>query len=307
MRVLFATFDGPDYLASCLFDGLQDVLGWASVFDAGHNIDFFPEWSEKVTTNRLICNARPGLRLKDEANFDLLVLNACFLRQHGWDWAWQLRERLKPGGKIAYVEGWDDAAETHFPAFPIDAYFRREILPGHDYGYPAHHLDFAAPARWFDETLNKPVERDIDIYFAGTITTHPVRISMLPVLCLARVKVVLGTSQTFSPAEHFALLRRSKLALCPPGAADCNCLRTWEAIACGAVPVFVGHPSRVRDPWLPNSTFGWFDSAAGLTEFIDHSLEFDLGPIRAQLLEHGREHHTTRTRAEKLLRITMRG
>ena len=312
MKVLFATFDGGDYLASMLWDGLQEVLGAENVRDAGDN-RFFHRWPYDLRDpNEMICSTRATRhgRPDPEDGYDLLVLNAAFLRDHDWHWALGLRKRLKPTAKIAYVEGWDASWEVHDPAtecqpsFAVDAIFRREIDPNFAYPYACHHLDFAAPARWFEETKKLNLPRDIDVYFAGSLHSNPLRSEMLrhAIGVSGRHKFVFAADCPFSAAEHHRLLRRSKIALVPPGAENCNCLRCWEALACGAIPVFVGHPTRRRELSLVSP--GWCRPSE-VVPTIDRILERNWPADRQAVWNYARAHHTTRARAEKLLTLTM--
>jgi hypothetical protein len=106
--------------------------------------------------------------------------------------------------------------------------------------------------------------------------------------------------------HYFDILRHSKLALCPTGADLTDSLRTMEAVACGAVPIFVGYPDHVRDPWFPNEAC-ISCTADTLAEHIDEALSHDLTPRRMALLEHARKYHTTRARAIKLIELTCPG
>jgi hypothetical protein len=315
IKVLFATFDGADYLASCLWNGLVEVLGWDNVYDAGRNKEFARTGTYLESSQNIVGWYRCK-RLSDtnDSDFDLLVVNACFLRQENWRKVGQIRERLRPGGKVAYIEGWDDARDYNdpqaphdhltgmvLPALNPDAVFRREIEPGFAYPYLPISLDFAAPQRWFEETLTSPKERDIDVYFSGQLHTHPARRAGILDTIQRNVGHFVFSSGKIPLAQHFEHLRRSKFALCPPGAAGCNCLRTYEAIACGAIPIMLGHPPRIRDPWLPSTTF--VDCPNGhLPDNLDYMVSQDWPDARRLLLEYGMEHHTTRARAVKLLK-----
>jgi hypothetical protein len=312
MRVLFASFDGGDYLASMLLDGLQEVLGWENVADAGNN-QYFHRFPEKPRDpNEMICSTRKCKKAVDEDDFDLLVLNAAFLRQHDWHFALRCRERLLPWGKIAYVEGWDSAHEVHNPLtecgppFHVDAVFRREIDPDFSYPYAAHHLDFAAPARWFEETEQKSLTRDIDVFWIGTNHSCPVRPRMVEeALKLGdKFNVVVHGEHRYTAWEHLDMLRRSKIALIPPGADYCNCLACWCAIAAGAVPVFVEHPRRTCEPNFFNIVGAWCQ-VESLADTVKMLMAVDCKNIHDDVLSYGKMWHSTKTRAEKLLQITM--
>jgi len=310
VKVLFCTSPQPDYLASCLWDGLQEVLGAENVRDAGHTPDFHSHQME--TPNQRLCSSRVGYHATSvEQDVDLMVLNACFTNTFDWHWAWKMQNRLKPGGKIAYVEGWDradqiqDPNQMSNPPFLVDAVFRREIDPNVAYPYRPYHLDFAAPARWFLTTKQLGMKRDIDVYFAGHCPTHAVRVAMMKeVASLAfrrDLTFVLGNGHPFIPEQHFNLLRRSRIALCPVGVENSSTLRTYEALACGAVPLFIGSPLRVRSgPDYEDGTYGACQHASELLPLIDTLLHLpEVRPCAEGL-------HTTAARARRLLDITMK-
>ena len=246
----------------------------------------------------------------DEYNFDLLVLNAAFLRDHDWHWAWHVLERVKYGGKVAYVEGWDSAHEVHNPwtesnpPFPVTTIFRREIDPDFRYPYQCYHLDFASPARWFDETERLGLERNIGVYFSGTLHSNPFRlpIAQEAIKVAGKYWFVLAADHPFDTKENQRLMRRSKIVLSPPGAADCNSTgRLFEILACGAIPVCVNYLERVHEPELRC----YFTDIPKLISTIDLALYDGWEQRRQQIFDHARQHHTTRARAERLLRLTM--
>lgn len=320
MKVLFITSLVADYLASCLWDGLQEVLGEENVVDAVdcpwlhkdtadaqcQKFVDLPGHSAYPTIVSALGGFRAGRRLRrdDEKTFDLLVLNASFNRDEDWTWARAWLNWLRPGGKVAYIEGWDAAWQVHPPEMPIDAAFRKEISTAVSYPYQPHHLNFAAPARWFlPDTLD--FDRYCDVFFSGN-----------PDACLPGQEVrrpmlmrVFGTRRTHHSViatcrlgydAYFKMLRSAKLALCPSGADLTDSLRTMEAVACGAIPVFVGYPGHIRDPWFPNEAC-ISCSADTLAEHIDEVLAHDLTPRRAALWEHAKTYHTTAARARQML------
>src|SRR5215469_925488 len=96
MKILFATHDEADYLASCLWDGFQEVVGVENVYDAGNNFTLHeaPLVQSNYAPYHNVSSGRGnGKRLNIERNFDLLVLNACFLKNHDWHYAINLSHR----------------------------------------------------------------------------------------------------------------------------------------------------------------------------------------------------------------------
>ena len=321
MKCLFVTArEATDHLASCLWDGLQEVLGEENVVDAvGHRLLHNytcgeTEWQGETGDSRFgskdvlggISGRRHGRHLVDsEERFDLLVLNAAFLREFDWSWADPWVNRLNRGGKIAYVEGWDSAHEVHKPPIAVDAVFRKEIDPSFSYPYDCHHLTFAAPARWFhseDETRERP----FDVFYSGTTHSNAIRWATLAAVFQSRQhhkSIVSSKHMGVSVPAYFNYYRQSKLALCPASAEGADSLRTYEAVACGAIPLFVGYPSWRREEWFGGKIFQC-SRPDEVAAHIDAALDRDLPAMRRELLAFARQHHTTRARAEKLLRLT---
>jgi hypothetical protein len=345
MKCLFVTCkNDPDYISACLWDGLQEVLGEPNVVDAVNS-----PWLHKSSLDamygtgphpevRAISGSREGEVLQDWCPwFDLIVVNACFVREHDWDWAkWVIKELLAPNGKVAYVEGWDAAWHHEPPQIPVDAYFRREINDAIPYPMRPHHLSFAMPERMFPQETPKPSAREqareiveqavlgnywptkddkwwegdrpFDVFFAGNPRSchpdRPVRWRMLRELFSTHTMhhsiACTGTLGGWEP--YWEIMKQSKLALVPPGADDCESLRCYEAAAAGAIPILLCYPAYRREPWFPPETC--FECGLdGLADCIDHALSNDQTPRRQALLEYARKNHTTAARATKLLKV----
>ncbi len=319
MKVLVVTSTIPDYLCSCLWDGMQELLGEENVVDA-----VGCPWLHKSTTDALcsdeeshgLDHSRPaqalgayreGIKLRDmyaDGWFDLLILHSCFNREHDWQWAKGWEGRLRSGGKVAYVEGWDAAWQIEKPQMHVDAVFRKEISLNVDYPYLPHHLTFGAPSRWFlPGTENN--ERSYDVFFSGNPEAchpaHPFRWQMLSrVFQTKRTHRSVIATRGIGFDLYYTMLRQSKLALCPAAADDADSLRAYEAAACGAVPIFVNYPKHQRDPWFPSC----FDcTTETLPEHIDEALAHDLTPRRLTMWEHAKKEHTTLARAKKVLEV----
>lgn len=327
MRVLFVTCKNDvDYLSTMLWDGLQEVLGEENVVDAVNS-----PWLHRSSLDKLcegkpeqpgmraseavirgISGSREGYLLGDDGpnhhlgsigKFDLLVINACFIRDHTWESAASFLDLLTPTGKVAYVEGWDAAWQVDpTPPIHIDAYFRKEIKPGVAYPMQPHYCTFAAPSRWFkSDDGNRP----IDLFWSGNpdacLPGQEVRRPMLAEIFKTRKThrsciATCGLGYDY----YFKMLRLSKFALCPSGADLTDALRTMEAAACGAIPIFVGYPDHIRDPWFPGTTCVSC-TVNTLADHIDEALSHDSAPKRAALLAHAYEHHTTAARARQML------
>jgi hypothetical protein len=188
----------------------------------------------------------------------------------------------------------------------IDAAFRKEIDPGITYPYRPHHLGFAAPSRWILPGTEN-FERNCDLFFSGNpdacLPGKEVRWPALGRVFQTRRshKSVLATCW-LGYDRYFEMLRMSKLALCPSGADLTDSLRTWEAVACGAVPLFVGYPPWVREPWFSNEAC-LSCTVDTLAEHVDEALAHDLAPRRRQLMKEVWDNHTTAARARQLLEV----
>jgi hypothetical protein len=313
MRVSFVTSSGEcDYLSACLWDGLQEVLGEENIIDAInaswlHKSDIEPDGVREAAV-AAISGTRNGIRWPT-GKYDLIIFNACFNRKKNVDWSWtwakEWQRNLSKGGKVAFVEGWDAAWQITRPKIHVDAYFRKEISGKVTYPMKPHHLNFAAPSRWFAESSSRP----IDLFFVGDPATclpgHEVRWPMLRNVFRTAKKhrsVIATCGLGLGQDEYLAMLRRAKFALCPSAADLADSLRTFEAAACGTIPIFVGYPDHVRDPWFPaelivNCT------ADTLPEHIDEALAHDATAKSRALQEYAREYHTTAARAKQLLKV----
>jgi hypothetical protein len=304
MKVLFAASAQPDYQMACLWDGLQEVLGPENVYDAAdapylHQKNF-PHPAAQIAAHREYDSPL-------YVSFDLMIVSTSFLKD-GKDWHWPLSllSRLKKNAKIALLEGWDSAHEVHDPrreAVPPlvpDAVFRREIDPGFAYPYEPHHLGFAAPMRWFHEPTI--FGRAPQALFAGNV--YPERGQLLDLLRAPEplgfpLLVMRGLPQEGCLAALWAV----KIALCPSGAERSDCLRTYEAVSQGAVPLFIDYPPWRREPWFGVEHCFSVDASVNLANFIPDALEQMTDYMSKMVFQHAREHHTTKARAEKVLSV----
>ncbi len=304
MKVLFLTSLTGDYIASCLWNGLCAILGSHNVHDAV-GCSFL---HESHATGFLPRQAIPGGTLADCPPCDVMVINAAFLRQFDWHLPIHLRDAyLKPGGKIAYVEGWDGSYEVNDPAtqsnppFHVDRVFRREIDPAFVYPYACEPLLMAAPRRWYDEPQTSDGQRDVDVFCVSYHASHPTRWqSFQQVFSTSqRYNCVVGSNLHYG--EYTSVLRRSKLCVCPPGAGDGHdCTRNWEAVSVGAIPIFVNHSPVRREPWFePDMVYEC--RIEDLARTIDEAMASDLAARRQRLREHCLKHHTTEARARQFL------
>jgi hypothetical protein len=321
MKVLFLTSRSNDYMASCLWDGLQEVLGEENVVDAigcdwlhkseldvlcrDHG-EAFPDLHH-IPVLSAISGSREGRTWDDsEGNFDLLIAFSCVNRDLTDPSIASYRQLLRPGGKVAWVEAWDAAWQIVPPPFAVDAVFRKEISPRVVYPYDCHHLTFAMPRRLFLPHAES-VPRPLDVFFAGNpdtcLPSHPVRWPMLSqVFRTKKTHRSVIASRGVGFHTYSGMLHQTKLALCPPGADDSDTLRVYEVAAYGAIPVFVGYPEYTRDHWFPSETcFRCVPET--LPEHIDEALAHSLDDRRKALVTHAREYHTTAVRAKRLLEV----
>jgi hypothetical protein len=302
MRVLVVSSKGHDLATIFLYDGLCELAGQDNVVTAEHYpfLSFYDGGGGRVLLGR---TGPPPVLGPGGGPFDLVVLHSCFLRDHGWDWAARLvNGALAPKGVVAYVEGGDDATGEVFPpppTLPVTRVFRREVQPGFAYPYHATPLLWACPAWWLDEPR---ADRTYDV----TCLASPGPVA-------ARWPVMAGVFQTVTrfnalvgvlPFEHYLwATRRSKYVLVPPGAGS-DCVRQWEAVGCGAVPVFVGHPPRVREPWFADGEV-LSCGVAELPGYLDWALSaVDLPGTRDKMEARARAEHTTLARARRVVELT---
>lgn len=321
-RVLFVQpKNSCDYLASMIWDGLQEVLGEENVVDAAGCPWLHRSGCDGVCLTdkdvvgrvaqgpvvRAISGTREGVTIQEGGGgFDVLVIFSSFNRDFTWHEVFDWARRLNKGAaKVAYVEGWDGASQYERPQMAVDRVFRKEIDPSVAYPYEPTHLGFAFPSRWLLDGTER-FDRPLDVFWSGNpdacLPGREVRWPMLGQAFRTRRhhRSVLA-SYGLGYDHYFALLRQAKLALCPSGADLTDSLRTFEAVACGAVPVFVGYPPWRREPWFPPEAC-ISCTADTLPEHLDEALSHDLGPRRRAMLDCAREHHTTAARATQMLR-----
>ncbi len=309
MKVLFATCDTPDFLSACIWDGLQEVIGEENVYDFYGSPWLHPSPPDRQDAMIDIGCSRKGQRWNGECDFDLLVVHSCANRDRDLADVWRRGgDMLRQGGRIAYVEGWDSALHVCPPPGRTDAVFRKEIDPRVSYPYQCRYLSFAAPSRWIQPGV-KGFDRPVDAFFSGNpqscLPSQPVRWPML-----ARVfetkRLHNSIVRTFGQnwPDYLWTMRHSKVALCPTGADLTDAMRTFEAAACGAVPIFVGFPERVRDHWFDG--FMCFRcEPSGVADALDEALNNDLTARRAALVDHTSKFHTTAARAKRLLETVL--
>jgi hypothetical protein len=302
VKVLFASHSGCDWIASTLYQGFLEVVGEENLYDASGGDRSLPG---------------PGVQAKKvlgpETGFDLLVVNACFRSQHGWDWivghlGVETRglpnARLLSTCKIVYVEGYDHAWDINPPPFHCDAIFRREIEPGGPYPYSCEPLLFAMPWSCFDWT---PRDRHIDVACLINCKGIGVRHETLAAVDSLRGKYAIASCGAGVPhGDYKWSLYHAKLTICPPGGGS-DCMHPWEAIAYGSIPVFVGHPDRVREPWFGDGQVFWCNHPGELPRFLEWALQQDLEGIRHRLQGQAKTFHTTRRRAERVLSKVFNG
>src|SRR5215831_7148277 len=297
MKILFASCYVCDWIASTLWHGFRELVGAENVYDAWEGLRNLS--GTEIRTEQL---------MGDEAGFDLLVINACFLRDRSWEWiAGHLGVETKgvPGGRllptarVVYVEGWDGEWDINLPHVPVDAIFRREIDERYIYPYECHPILMAVPEAFFETSDH---ERDIDVCYMVNAKSVGLRWELHDVLngLPPWISRFLTPRQEFGAviySDYLNVLRRSKLCVCPPGAGS-DCMRQWEAIALGAIPVFVGHAPRWRIPWFSSSEIFWCHDVADLPKVIEQALGSDLITRRLKMQANALKNHTIRARAQ---------
>ncbi len=316
MKVLFISTPSHDLASIFLYSGFCDLVGKKNVVLAepypylehddcgpsGRILPRMPKFSSAIGSTRVVAPILGDGHL--DGSFDLVVLNASFNRDHNWTWAsMMVHSSLAKNGVVAYVEGWDAATGEVFPApptLPITRVFRREILPGHAYPYYPTPLQWGCPEWWLDEPRET---KTIDV--SCLCSPHTVA-SRWPIMAKmfetsTRYMSVVGGAIEFE--KYLWVTRRSKYVVIPPGGGS-DCIRQWEAIGCGAVPIFVGHPPRVREPWFTADEI-LECSIEQLPATIDNALSnIDLPAMQARLERRVRAEHTTKARAQRLVDLT---
>jgi len=279
MRVLHLCDTEDDYMSAVIWHGLA---GQCDLFAAGN----IPPSCGRIPTDG-------RGTMDDGGRYDLAVVHSMLTRHRTWQWCEPLVNRCD---RVAVVEGWDSATECHVPYFKVDAWFRREVDPSFAYPYQPRNLGFAGCAEWFYDG-----PKEYDIFFAGN-PSHSVRWNMLRQVFATRRRHRSIMASTGFASDYHMLMRLSRLALCPPGAAGCEAFRTGEVVAMGAVPVFVGHPPRIRANWFDNS-MSFCCTLDNLADTLDDALGADLEGMRRRLADHFHARHTTAARAKEILDV----
>lgn len=218
---------------------------------------------------------------------------------------------------MVYVETLDSPREVFPPLWPVDAVFRREIDPAVQYadayGRKPIPLLGAAPARWFDWSQG---DKNFDVFaVSSAVTPLPgwrERWEALQRVFDTHTKhTSVAGSGALELGVYLGLLCCSKLCVVAPGGGNSSDgPRQWEAVAAGAIPVFVSQPCRVREvihpsgalmPWLPGGTHFWAERAEDLPGVLDDALKADLPAYRARLRAAALADHTTEARARQML------
>jgi hypothetical protein len=319
VKTLFVSSHGDDYCATVLAHGLSKLPGVELVL--AQPMGCYDAIQGDNPCNRIVRDLvvpdvdgliaiNPFLMGPKDRDFDLMVVNACFLREHKYEWLDKFLDRLTPNGVEVWVEGWDSCNECHAPVFGrnIKAVFRRESLPREDaYNYKPHSLMMAAPPHWFDHAgENDRHERPVDVFYAGAVMASPERWACLSrMFQTKRQWKIIAASCGISFTTYFDHFRTARLAVCPVGAAGgFDCLRTWEAVSHGCIPVFVGWPNRVREPWFSLGCYFQVSTSDELPDMLDYVLNLtDLEERRTRMLAEAWEWHTTTARAARMLDI----
>lgn len=261
MRVVFVASRSPDYQSASIFRGLNEILGIGSVLDT-HGLDrcVWPYYLHEDMdppageTGNTACEAigqMPGTgvatrwawgaRREPFAFFDadLVVLNySSWKDTQSWATAEAVLSRIKPGYKLAYVCGDDHVGG--YPELPPISSGASAIYRFHREGSPRDsvRLGFAAPADWSCPSTDRP----IDAIFAGAVNNDARRraVGILGRLATEHWhRIIIATGERPLPwGLYMELLRRSKLAMCPVGAANCrDTMRHHEAAASGCTVV----------------------------------------------------------------------
>ncbi len=302
-RVLFLTGLESDYISSVVWDGLQEVLGEENVVDSRFT-PVLHSYTNSANAFWSVGGFRSGpcFNWSDEP-YDLIVYNASYRRDGHDDFATTLREKyLKKDGKVVVVDGMDGYLDIGLPPFIFDCYLRREIRSGVQYQFPMESMEFACPQRWLEW---KERERPYDIFVAHSLQPSHLRWEALSRVfqTSTRHQSIVCSSHLVAGGAYFDYLRRSKIAICCPGAESSDCMRFAEVVASGCVPVFLGLPAKQREYWfMPENSFTC-SNVDDLAAVLDDALAADLPAMRRSLMDRVRRLHTTRERAERLLRL----
>lgn len=316
MKVLLFTDKGHDYIASTLYFGLCEVLGSENVIDFMGSPPYHPPYRENVDFPIYRYSYYPGTPRQEELlPFERRVLPfiesgeiaAVFIffsweRSYSWDIVRYWISRIRSNPKIAFINGDDRIRPSTAPPEFLKSYvFQREILHSQNYPYKPIPLYMAIPERELVTSLGNP---HIDISYLGN-PSHPSRAEVAQVVSRSqKLRFLVSNGSLLGWPEYIGVSRQSKFVFCPPGA-GWDCFRTYEAAAAGAIPVFL-HPdcSVISQPhFYPLTTAIYGKNVEVAVRRVEESVESGTWKERRRLVwSHTHEYHTTRARAQYVLK-----
>lgn len=301
MRVIYLASKRPDYQSSQLWRGLNEVLGIGNVLDA-HSLDGgWPyylhadmsrpfgengnvacerigqfEGSDRISS-RFVWQSISNPPADGSLDADLIVVNYSSWKDTGsWITANAMLRKFQPGYKLAYICG--DDHQGPYPDPPLCEgpviKFQRELAPDDTSAIP---LKWCAPEDWACSSTERP----IDFVFCGAVNNaeREAVAEHMGYLAYRGHNVLLAAGDhVLAWRDYMEVLRRSKFAFCPVGAANCKeTMRHYEAMAsgCASIRLLDGPEFQIKnyDPLSPSAVVKTF-----------------------------LEKHTTRVRATELLR-----
>lgn len=290
MRAVFIASREPCYMAASIWRGMNEVLGIGNVLDtpafsgqwphylhddmgpktgqlsnrACEAIGRFPGSGFETRWDWTGGKSVPGtIPCENSIHADLVVLNySSWKDTQSWATASDVLDHIYSGYKLAYVCGDDHTGPYPDPPVPETVRFQREM----DHLNGAIQLSFAAPADWACSDVNRP----IDAIFCGAVNNierrNAVDLLCEAAKCRGMSAVIAAGERRIAWRRYMELLRQSKVAICPPGAAGCrDTMRHHEAEASGCTVL----TSKATMADLVNAVES-YDPAANVDRFLKH-------------------------------------
>lgn len=306
-RILIATHEGYDVGVDILYDGLCRVLGPDNVVEwpwkpTLHGAQFddvrdYPcdfDWPGEAREPEQVLE-----ELKAERYDAILFADVLHHRHRN-----ELRRIMAAARNtpVFLLDTWDTADDARKPCLEylgipaFRGHFKREMLPGVDYGPNAFPLPLAFPEGRIPEKIEE--QRPDPVFWAGN------RHYGLRRLYLERVETILGTPFTavYPQEEYSAALQRAAIGIDIFGFGY-DTMRYWELPAYGCMMLAERKPIRIPHDFRDGESAVFFDDLPELEEKLRHYLAHP-GDARA-IARAGhaqlRQYHTGTARARQLL------
>ena len=304
-RILFIMHPRIHYGIDVLFDGLCNALGDDNVVDYPYKPTLHGQQTDQIK-NYPCTFDRAGkdfsldeiLHKLGAGHFDCILFGDC---EGDLDKDSAQKIARAAGIPLFIIDALDECSSVRNEiennlGRNADAYFKREMLLGVDYGPNAFPLPFAFPDHRIPQNLNQP--RTTNLFWAG----H--RKSGLRKLYLDHLeeKLDIRFDATIPPEEYYQVLLSTRIGLSCFGFGF-DTVRYWELPAHGCMLLTERPPIHIPNNFTHEKNALFFDNLEDLEEKTHHYLQH---PEEADVIanaghQHLKQYHTASARANQLL------